>query len=491
MPVIIGKELMRVLVVGANGIGLMPTTPRKARVLLKCHKAVVCQKKPFTIRLNYKTGCATQHCELGIDTGTQHIGVGVMVGPDVLRKDEWVLRSTMTKRSLIETRKSMRKGRRHRNTGYRHPKFRPHTKREYSEKPVLRHKHKTHWIVKTNSFTTNRGAGWLPPSVQSKVDHHIRTIEKYLKALPLDTHMTLELGRFDMQKIKNPDIEGIQYQQGRLYQYENIKGYVLARQHYKCAICGKKFGSKRKDGSIVKMKMHHMHFVSKGGTNNPDEYLGVCDQCHTPEAHDTGALEKLRRKVRDQARGMRDMTMMNIVTARLKKAFPKSDKVSYTYGNITNADRKQMRLPKAHAYDAVAIAKHAAIVHDNDYTVHDDEGETMYVQHRKKKRSLHEANPRKGRKTPNREAKRNNKNTKRVGNVCLLDMVSVQGKTGIVTSFTNTSCRVDDRSGKKIPWKAGETIPVSQICVKYRNNNWIAWSLTNGEIRTKEESGRK
>ena len=150
---------MRVLVVGANGIGLMPTTPRKARVLLKCHKAVVCQKKPFTIRLNYKTGCATQHCELGIDTGTQHIGAGVMVGPDVLRKDEWVLRSTMTKRSLIETRKSMRKGRRHRNTGYRHPKFRPHTKREYSEKPVLRHKHKTHWIVKTNSFTTNREAG--------------------------------------------------------------------------------------------------------------------------------------------------------------------------------------------------------------------------------------------------------------------------------------------------------------------------------------------
>ena len=50
---------MQVLVIGQNGIGLMPTTPRNARKLLSAGKAIVVQKYPFTIKLNYKTGSAT------------------------------------------------------------------------------------------------------------------------------------------------------------------------------------------------------------------------------------------------------------------------------------------------------------------------------------------------------------------------------------------------------------------------------------------------
>ena len=207
---------MRVLVIGMNGVGLMPTTPRKARLLLKQHKAEVARKQPFTIRLKYKTGCATQHCDLGIDTGSQHIGVAIVSGDKVLRKDEWQLRSTMDKRKLMETRKTMRRGRRFRNTPYRHPKFKPHTKRVYSEKCVTRHKHKTHWVKAINSFASNRQKGWLAPSMQSKADHHVRIINRYLYGMPKDTTVTLELGRFDMQKIKNPDISGIDYQHGRL-----------------------------------------------------------------------------------------------------------------------------------------------------------------------------------------------------------------------------------------------------------------------------------
>ncbi|MFR8619130.1 MAG: RRXRR domain-containing protein [Anaerostipes hadrus] len=46
---------MSVFVVGLNGCRLMPTSERKARLLLKQGKAFVEQKVPFTIRLNYKT----------------------------------------------------------------------------------------------------------------------------------------------------------------------------------------------------------------------------------------------------------------------------------------------------------------------------------------------------------------------------------------------------------------------------------------------------
>lgn len=69
---------MKVYMIGLNGIGLMPTTPGKARRLLKAGKAEVYQRHPFTIRLLYKTGCNTQPLSLGIDTGESHIGIAVV-----------------------------------------------------------------------------------------------------------------------------------------------------------------------------------------------------------------------------------------------------------------------------------------------------------------------------------------------------------------------------------------------------------------------------
>lgn len=462
---------MKVLVIGMNGVGLMPTTPRKARLLLKQHKAEVAEKQPFTIRLKYKTGCATQHCDLGIDTGTQHIGAAVVSDDKVLRKDEWQLRSTMEKRKLMETRKTLRRGRRFRNTPYRRPKFRPHTKRTYSEKLITRNGHKTHWVKETNSFSSNRAKGWLPPSAQSKVDHHIRIIRWYLSALPKDTSLNLELARFDMQKVRNPEISGKDYQIGRLYRFENVKAYLLYRQNYKCPICGRRFGSVRKaDGTVVKARMHHINYRSKGATDNPDWLLMVCDHCHSAAEHAAGgALDKLR-KAAKKKRGLRDMTMMNVVCARLRTAFPQAN---ITYGNITDADRKMMKLPKTHAYDAVAIAKHKEIIGVGDLTLQDDTGTTLFAQRRKKKRSLHEANPRKGTKVPNREAKHNKKNTKRVGNACLLDSVIALGQKGIITGFDGTSCYVVNNADQYVTkYKNGNMIPISDTAYLHRNNNW-------------------
>lgn len=116
---------MSVFVVGLNGCRLMPTSERKARLLLKQGKAFVEQKVPFTIRLNYKTGSTTQLGYLGIDTGSQHIGVSVVrEDGTVLHKEEIGLRDSMSKRKLLEAKASLRRGRRYRKTRYRHPKWR-------------------------------------------------------------------------------------------------------------------------------------------------------------------------------------------------------------------------------------------------------------------------------------------------------------------------------------------------------------------------------
>ena len=115
---------MKVFVIGMNDRPLMPTTPRKARILLRDKKATVVKKVPFTIKLNYKTGSATQKGYLGVDTGSQHIGISVVRenaegNYTVLSKTEYSLRTTMNKRKLIESRKTLRRGRRFRKTPYR------------------------------------------------------------------------------------------------------------------------------------------------------------------------------------------------------------------------------------------------------------------------------------------------------------------------------------------------------------------------------------
>ena len=42
--------------------------------------------------------------------------------------------------------------------------------------------------------------------MQSKVDHHIRWINRFLDVLPPDTKLRLEIARFDMARMKNPEV---------------------------------------------------------------------------------------------------------------------------------------------------------------------------------------------------------------------------------------------------------------------------------------------
>ena len=318
---------MRVFVIGLNGMPLMPSTPRKARKLLKAGKADVFQRHPFTIRLKYKTGCATQACTLGVDTGESHIGFAAVSEGTVLMKAELELRSSMEKRKFIQARAELRRGRRYRKTRYRKPKFRFATKRTYHEKPDRKGRH---WQKEPNTMASSRPDGWLPPSIRSKVGHHIFWIKKFMAVLPYGTALRIEVARFDIQRMKDPSIHGELYQKGRLYDYENVKAYVLAKFGYTCPICGHKFDKSHKP------RMHHVTMRKNGATDNPDEYAPVCEKCHTGTEHlPGGALDKLAKMCKRKE--YREPTFMNILRRRLFAAFPD---VQFTYGNITNADRK-------------------------------------------------------------------------------------------------------------------------------------------------------
>ena len=483
---------MKIFVIGRNGLGLMPTTPRKARILIKEGKARIVRKVPFTIQLTIKTGCATQQTHIGIDTGSQHIGAAVTTDREVLSKAEYSLRSSMEKKSLLETRKQYRRGRRYRKVRYRKPKYKPHTKRIYHRELIDRTKvivdrngrrrtvhFKSHWEKKVIGYTTNRREGWTPPSITSKIKHHIRIIGRYREALPPKAALRIEAARFDTARIKDPSVHGGMYQRGRMYDYENVKAYVFDRGGYRCRVCGALAGTKRSDGTTVKMTAHHIDFRSEGSTDNPDRMAAVCDACHTEKAHKPGGiLYRWMLENKRFSRGYRDMTFMNILRRRLFKAFPDAE---FTYGNITSADRKALGLEKSHANDAVAVAFPDFRLVDTEETVH-------YQQVRSRKRSLHEATARKGRREPNRTVKRNRKNTasvmiRREGNrrtFFVYDRVVYRGQTGWISGFTGQSAYVKDKNNRyiKAPGKAYNQVNLSKLKVVSHNHNWLTGALT-------------
>lgn len=459
---------MVVYVLNKHDKALMPCSPRTARLLIKKNKAIVVNKRPFTIKLLYGSSGYTQEMCLGVDTGEQHIGIGITQGNKTLMKTDIELRKSMEKKVLLNTRQEYRRGRRYRKVRYRRSKFKHKTGRRYMYNPK---KNKMMWVKINTTFATSRPEGWLPPSIQSKVDHHIQWINKFLAVLPDNTKLTIEVAKFDIQHMQNPEIRGELYQLGRMYGYENVKSYVLAKFNYKCPICGHKFDKDHKP------RMHHLTMRKYGATDNPDEFAPVCEKCHTGENHLDGAvLDKLRRATKRKE--YREPTFMNILRVRLFKAFPNA---TFTYGNITSADRQFLGLPKTHENDAVAIAMHDCITNGLvSKTTLIDTDEVVYVkQVRKKKRSLHESNPRKGRKEPNRLAKRNDKNTKQVKSkgktYHLYDKVKVDGQTGFITGFSGSSAYVQNFDDEYITkaGKAYKQIPLSELRVVSHSNNWI------------------
>ena len=98
-----------------------------------------------------------------------------------------------------------------------------------------------------------------------------------------------------------------------------------------------------------------------------------------------------------------------------------------------------------------------------------------YKQVRKSKRSLQEATPKKGRKEPNREAKRNWKNTTEVKGFRLWDTVYVNGQKLYISGFTGTSAYLVNRSGCYIspPEKNYKQWSLSKLRRLHQNGGWL------------------
>jgi len=155
--------------------------------------------------------------------------------------------------------------------------------------------------------------------------------------------------------------------------------------------------------------------------------------------------------------------------------------VDLTYGYITKNTRITNNLPKEHRIDALCITGNSTVKRlDNWY---------FMKQVRKKKRSLHEAIARKGRKEPNITSKRNSKNTKEIISKgkkwCLFDKVKIGPNTGFISGFTGNMVYVQDIEGNYLQVSPKyKQISTDNVRLISRNNNWIYKEVALGTNHT-------
>jgi hypothetical protein len=299
-----------IYVLNMRGQPLMPTTQRTGKKLLKEGKAKVVERCPFTIQLTYATGELKQEIRLGVDIGYTEIGFSaktenleVISGTLVLRKDVF---------KKLDEKRMYRRGRRNK-LWYRKPRFLNRRKEE----------------------------GWLAPSTQHRLDSHIRLVKKIKTLLPI-TFTKVEVANFDAHKMQNPEIKGVEYQQGELQGYE-VREYLLEKWGRKCAYCGR---------SNLPLEVEHIIPRSRGGTDSVSNLTLSCEECNRKKNTMT-AEEFGYPHIQTQAKkSLKETAVVNNIRWEIVETLG----AEHTYGYITKYDRKKLGLEKSHINDAFVIA---------------------------------------------------------------------------------------------------------------------------------------
>ena len=305
---------MKVFVVNKYGRPLMPTTPRKAKILLREKAAKIIRRDPFTIQLLHPCHGYTQPVTLGIDAGYLNIGYSAVNQKEELLGGELKMLEGMSERitEKLRYRRIRRNQLRHRMPRFKNRK---------------------------------RNNGWLAPSIEHKLDTHHRLINKIKSVVPIE-RVVIEVANFDIQKIKNPHISGDGYQQGEKYGFDNLREYLLHRDDHKC----QHPECKNKAKNPI-LQVHHLGFWKNppDRTARPGNLITLCNKCHTPAQHKKrGKLCGWKPKVKP----FKPETFMSTVRWMLTQGTD----YQVTFGYITKAKRRVLKIDKSDHNDAFVIA---------------------------------------------------------------------------------------------------------------------------------------
>ena len=321
---------MKVAVLDAHKQPLAPCHPAMARKLLSQGQAAVFRLAPFTIILKREvTDAQTPDLRLKIDPGSKVTGVAIINQQtgEVVFAAEIEHRGEAIKKSL-DARRAVRRGRRHRKTRYRKPRF----------------------------DNRRRPEGWLPPSLESRVENVYTWARRLLRVYPVKG-IAMELVRFDMQLMENPEIEGVEYQQGELQGFD-LREYMLIKFNHRCVYAD----TKSPCGEVL--NVDHLTPRSRGGSNRASNLVCACRK-HNEEkgARSLEEYSNLRgvdfSPIKAQAKApLKDAAAVNATRwALLNRLKGAGLPIETGSGGLTKFNRAQRGLPKEHWIDAACVGR--------------------------------------------------------------------------------------------------------------------------------------
>jgi 5-methylcytosine-specific restriction endonuclease McrA len=315
---------MFVFVLDQNRKPLNPTHPARARRLLKSGRASVFKRYPFTIILQdrqVETSTVREH-RIKIDPGAKVTGLAIVQNNAVVWTAELTHRGSAI-RDTLTRRRQARRSRRNRKTRYRAARF------------------------------DNRrcAKGWLSPSLNSRAENILTWVRRLSSLCPI-TAISQELVRFDLQKMQNPEITGVLYQQGELYGYE-VREYLLEKFSRHCAYCG---------ATDVQLEVEHVIPRSKGGSNRVSNLAIACTPCNQAKGNQdikeflAGKPEILSRVLAQIKKPLADASAVNVTRWVLHERLKAMGlPVETGTGGQTKYNRCRQNLPKTHWLDAACV----------------------------------------------------------------------------------------------------------------------------------------
>ena len=307
---------------------LMPTTPKRARLLLARGRAVVHRVMPFVIRLKDRRAqdSALQEVALKMDPGSKTTGI-TLVRVEQTEEGEvhhaLLLAEVQHRGELVHSNKvtqaQARRRRRSTNLRYREPRF------------------------------DNRGipAGWLAPSVLSRVGNTVAWTDRLSRWAPV-RRIEVERVRFDTQLLQQPEIEGVEYLRGERAGWE-ARAYLLLKYEYQCIYCRK---------TDCPFEIDHILPRSRGGSNRVANLVLCCHECNQAKGDKT-ATEFGYPEVEAQAkRPLKDAAAVNATRFKLVEALRVFGLPIGTWtGGRTRWNRARLGIPKTHALDALCVGE--------------------------------------------------------------------------------------------------------------------------------------
>ncbi len=331
---------MSVFVLDRKKKPLMPCSERRARLLLERGQAVVHRVKPFTIRLKHRVGGQLQPVHLKIDPGSKLTGMVVAVELESNLNPTFLMEIVHRGRQISEalTQRSGYRRRRRNQLWHRPARFDNRTK------PL----------------------GWLAPSIAHRVDSTMQWVGRLCKLTPI-THAFYERVKFDMQKMSNPDIAGVQYQRGELFEFE-VREYLLHKHNHTCVYCN----AISKDPIL---EVEHKTPRSVGGSNSIKNLAIACQTCNHAKNNlnpmqwkikieskrkhsdlDLARLKGIDRVLSNRWFGFADAAAVNACRYAIGDRLKETElNVHYSTGAVTKFNRKRFGVPKTHALDALCV----------------------------------------------------------------------------------------------------------------------------------------